>query len=127
MNAQDLVERVHAAHAERLERRGHEDNAEYRTLATEFLAQHGVRLKKGQMIVAFPHILVDDGERKTLSLVVSNRKYAGTDSVDVYTNATWFEIDPTKPAMDVTHLPEIWEYDAQGRIVEHKPAITYRK
>ena len=144
MNAQNLVERIHAvsdkyqgaihngmeakddASRQKLESAYTQMHEEYRALASEFLAQHDVPLSEGQMIEVFPHLLMDEGRRKTASLVVANRKYDGTNSVDCYTNATWFDVDPVKSAMDVTHLPEEWEHNKQGRIVEQKPAIPYR-
>ena len=94
-------------------------HSEMRDLARQLLTSNGVTIGIDQMIEVFPH------NDKSVSIVLANQKYPDG-SADCDTNATWFEVNPAKSQIRVTHLPTEWEYNDAGRIVEQRPSIEYK-
>lgn len=72
---------------------------EYRITAEAFLATQGVNLTDNQTIKVFPHLIMDEGKRKTVSIVVENKRYENT--AKRYRTETIYEIDPLKQTIDV--------------------------
>ncbi len=62
-----------------------EMHAKMKDVAKKLLAKKGISLEPGQMVEVFPH---NDG---SVSVVVANQKYPGTEQADCYNNTKWHE------------------------------------
>lgn len=95
--------------------------------AAWFLKYNGVKVDPDQAVLVYRHVSDNGSDWPTLSIIVANRTYNGTDEPDKYTDATWYKVDPVPAMIQVVYLPDWWGWDDNGRMgVVRKEEIPIR-
>jgi hypothetical protein len=81
-----------------------------------FLEVNGIGIIPEQKVTVYPHIIINESNRPTLSIVVANKTHENTSDPDNYENATWYEVDPVPGTIQISYLPEWWNWDENGRL-----------
>jgi hypothetical protein len=136
MNAQDLVEKIHEVY-DRYEERIHKASlandhksirenyetraSELKAIAADFLACYGIPLAGDPDIEVFPHLLMDEGERKIATIAVKGLEVSNGEVYET-DEETRYEVDTLKKGISVEHLT----VNDQERVVEKRPFIPYK-